>query len=43
MALALTLLLPEDIARGLAMSPKVALSRHRVDRHLVLDSQPPEL
>ena len=43
MVLALTLSLPEDIARGLAMSPKVAPRRHRVDIHLVLDSQLPEL
>ena len=37
MVLALTLLLPEDITRGLAMSPEIATRRHRVDIHLVLD------
>lgn len=40
MVLALTLLLPEDMARELAMSPKVTPCRHRVN--LDLDFQPPE-
>lgn len=41
MVLALTLLLPEDMGRELAMSPKVAPCRYRVN--LDLGFQPPEL